>query len=93
MTWQDMGSDGTMPERPGKPVTRHDKPFALYRLAKPLPPDSRPVMAQIGWVGQSGAVYALGDEPHDRREPGSYRPLYVQLGERVDAGGKWIIRE
>lgn len=92
MAWQDVGSDGTMPERPGKPVTRHDKPFAAYRLARPLPPDSRPVMAQIGWAGRSGAVYALDDEPcRDQREPGGYRPLYVQVGVWAEVDGEWRI--
>jgi hypothetical protein len=86
-----------MPERPGrKPAAGQPisgRPLASYRMAKPLPPESRPVMAQIGWMGAKGAVYALDDEPRDEREPGSYRPLYVQLGEWVVADGKWIIGE
>lgn len=31
---------------------------------------------QVGWIGQTGAVYALDDPPRDWREPGGYSPLY-----------------
>jgi hypothetical protein len=92
MAWQDIELDGTIPGRSGaRPLA--GKPLNPYKLARPLPPCSRPVMAQVGWMGQTGAVYRLDDEPRDGREPGSYRPLYVQIGEWVDADGKMIIRE
>lgn len=31
---------------------------------------------QVGWIGQTGAVYALDDAPYDTREPGGFSPLY-----------------
>jgi hypothetical protein len=34
------------------------------------------VYRQIGWHGQSGAFYALGERPSDH-EPGSYSPIWV----------------
>lgn len=37
-------------------------------------------IAQVGWLGQSGSVYALDDPPRGGREPGSYSPLYIQIG-------------
>lgn len=40
-------------------------------------------LAQVGWIGQTGEVYALDDQPMDSREPGSFQPLYIAIG-------KWI---
>lgn len=37
-------------------------------------------MAQVGWIGQTGEVYALGDPPFDNREPGGFSPLYISVG-------------
>lgn len=37
-------------------------------------------LAQVGWIGQTGEVYALNDPPMDSREPGSHSPLYIQVG-------------
>lgn len=37
-------------------------------------------LAQVGWIGQTGEVYALHDPPMDSREPGSFSPLYMQVG-------------
>lgn len=57
--------------------------FPVLDLAKQglrLSHDSRAVMAQVGWAGHTGSVYALDDEPRDRREPGGYTPLYIQIG-------------
>lgn len=31
---------------------------------------------QIGWIGQTGEVYALDDFPGAEREPGGYGPLF-----------------
>jgi hypothetical protein len=31
---------------------------------------------QVGWHGQTGAFYALGEDP-SRHEPGSYAPLWL----------------
>ncbi len=31
---------------------------------------------QVGWLGQSGKVYALDDEAGLKTEPGGYGPLY-----------------
>lgn len=33
-------------------------------------------LRQIGWQGQSGAFYALGEHPSDH-EPGSFSPIWV----------------
>ena len=57
-----------------------------HRHAKPLPRDANPVMAQVGWLGASGTVYALGDSPSDGRERGSYSPIYIQIGTWEDLG-------
>ncbi|MFJ8815453.1 hypothetical protein [Amycolatopsis thermoflava] len=34
-------------------------------------------LRQVGWLGQSGTVYALGEKP---RESGGFTPLYIQIG-------------
>lgn len=34
------------------------------------------VFRQIGWHGQSGAFYALGEDP-SKHEPGSFSPLWI----------------
>jgi hypothetical protein len=36
---------------------------------------------QVGWLGQTGAVYALDDEAGVRTEPGGFSPLYQSRGE------------
>lgn len=43
-------------------------------------------LAQVGWIGQSGGVYALNDQPMDGREPGSFQPLYISVGTWEDLG-------
>lgn len=35
----------------------------------------RQTFRQVGWIGQSGAFYAVGESPADH-EPGSFSPLY-----------------
>lgn len=60
----------------------------------PLPQTSRLVMAQVGWIGGTDAVYALDDPPMDSREPGSHSPLYIALGVWEDLGdGHWGIKD
>lgn len=52
------------------------------------------VLAQVGWIGQSGQVYALDDQPMDGREPGSFQPLYIQIGTWEDLGaGRFGIKD
>ena len=45
--------------------------------------------AQVGWLGQTGAVYALDGRPGDG-EGGGFTPLYIQVGQYVtdEAGRK-----
>lgn len=52
----------------------------------------RMALAQVGWIGQTGEVYALTDPPRDGRERGGYAPLYIQIGTYVidDDGRKWL---
>jgi hypothetical protein len=65
-----------------------------HQHLKPLPRDANPVMCQLGWVGASGTVYALDDQPLDGREGGSYSPLYIRIGTWEDLGnGKWGIKD
>lgn len=44
-------------------------------------------LAQIGWIGASGTVYPLGSGPSRAQEPGSFAPLYIQIGIWEDFGG------
>jgi hypothetical protein len=39
---------------------------------------------QVGWIGQTGNVYALDDPPYDDREPGSFAPLYQARDESCE---------
>jgi hypothetical protein len=48
---------------------------------EPMRPESKAVMAQVGWLGQTGEVYPLKPLPTAEQEPGSYTPLYIQIGE------------
>lgn len=60
-----------------------------YRRAH-LPGDERITYAngnrqtwrQLGWHGQSGAFYALGEDP-SRHEPGSFSPLWLLVDDEV----------
>lgn len=38
------------------------------------------VLRQIGWHGQSGAFYALDEDP-SKHELGSFSPLYIEVGD------------
>lgn len=51
-------------------------------------------LAQIGWLGFTGMIYELRDEPKDWREPGGYQPLYIQVGvwEELEPGA-WSVRD
>jgi hypothetical protein len=40
--------------------------------------DSNQLWRQVGWWGQSGAFYALGEKP-GKHEPGSFQPLYALI--------------
>lgn len=44
-----------------------------------LPFGGRPAIAQVGWLGHSGEVYGLHDDPSEH-EKGGFSPLYIQLG-------------
>lgn len=51
-------------------------------------------LAQIGWVGQTGAVYPMGSAPTRDQEPGSYGPLLISVGVWEDLGDdSWGIRD
>ncbi|MET9262393.1 hypothetical protein [Amycolatopsis sp. NPDC004079] len=50
-------------------------------------------LAQVGWIGQTGAVYALHDPPRAGREPGSYEALYVRIGTYVPNGRGGVLLE
>ena len=69
-------------------------PLKQHEHGPALPRDDRTVMAQVGWLGASGAVYALDDQPLDGREAGSFTPLYLGLGVWEDLGdGRWGIKD
>ena len=58
----------------------------------PLPHDDKHAMAQVGWIGQTGNVYGLDDQPYDSREPGGFSPLYIAVGMWTQIGdGGWVI--
>lgn len=51
-------------------------------------------MAQVGWMGFTGNVYALDDQPFDAREPGGFGPLYIPVGTWEDLGdGHYAIKD
>ena len=52
----------------------------MHIHGRTLPRDSSTAMAPVGWIGQTGAVYALDDPPRDGRERGGYAHLYLQIG-------------
>ncbi len=59
-----------------------------------LPRDDERVMAQVGWIGQTGEVYAPDDQPMDSREPGGFSPLWMAIGTWEHLGdGKYGIRD
>ena len=60
--------------------------LAQSKHADPLPWSSTLAMAQVGWIGGTGEVYALDDPPYDGREPGSFSPLYMAVGVWEDLG-------
>lgn len=60
----------------------------------PIPRDSRLVLVQVGWLGATGEVYPLNDQPMDDREPGSFTPLYIAIGVWENLGdGKYGIKD
>lgn len=68
--------------------------LSLHKQGPRLAHNSKQVMSQIGWVGQTGSVYAIDDEPRDSREPGSYQPLYISVGVWEYLGdGKYGIKD
>jgi hypothetical protein len=51
-------------------------------------------MSQVGWLGQTGTVYPLDGPSPSLSEPGSYQPIYIQIGTwREIEPGTWIIDE
>lgn len=65
-----------------------------HKHGSPLHRDSNLVMAQNGWVGHTGRVYALDDPPRDSRELGGYSPLYIAIGTWEHLGdGKYGIKD
>jgi hypothetical protein len=65
--------------------------LAMNIRSDPLPPEARPVMAQVGWLGQTGTVYQL--HPAGRiNEPGGYAPIYIQIGTWIEQEPDvWVI--
>jgi len=63
--------------------------------AEPLPHGNRVAMAQVGWLGFSGAVYPLDDKPlSGGREPAGVSPLYIPIGIWENLGdGKFGIKD
>lgn len=48
---------------------------------------TRNTYRQVGWIGQTGAFYALGEKPAET-EPGSFAPLwFVAFSDRLDEEG------
>lgn len=47
--------------------------------SKPLSPNNKQVMVQVGWLGQSGEVYELEKPPYNS-EKGSFAPIYMSIG-------------
>lgn len=84
----------TVLARSGEFVTLEDTAtLNLNQCGRTLPWDSPAVMRQIGWVGQTGMVYAMDAEP-SRKEKGSYQPLYIQIGVWEYLGdGKYGIKD
>lgn len=69
--------------------------LALPKNSIPMQPpslDSTPVMVPVGWMGQTGTIYALDDAPTiaDGREPASYWPIYMQTGTWQMRKGRWV---
>jgi hypothetical protein len=68
--------------------------LSLSKHALVVPSRDRPVIAQVGWLGATGTVYALDDQPLDGREPGSFSPLYIRVGTWEHLGdGHWGIKD
>jgi hypothetical protein len=63
----------------GEFVTSENPVLDPAKSGRTLPRDSRAVMRQIGWLGHTGAVYAMDADP-SRKEKGGYSPLYIQIG-------------
>jgi hypothetical protein len=68
----------------------------LNNHAEPLDRNSKAAVAQVGWLGNTGAVYPWGtplDEIH-KHETGWYTALYVQIGEwEKDNKSNWHVEE
>ncbi len=49
---------------------------------KPLPPNNKQVIVQVGWLGASGEVYPYGTTHSEiaKTETASYTPLYISIG-------------
>lgn len=60
-------------------------PASLHRPHLPREMSNDRVWAQVGWLGQSGTVYALDDDVAEN-EPGGFRELYVSIGAWKDLG-------
>lgn len=72
------GPHGSKPEPPDRrPYRRMSEPGEeiTFETADPTGRRWRKVWRQVGWLGQSGAFYALG-ESATAHEPGSVAPLY-----------------
>jgi len=64
------------------------------RLGPTLGHNSSAALAQVGWVGASGTVYAF-DQPAEvleLAEPSGYEPIYVAVGSWAYRGnGQYVV--
>lgn len=68
--------------------------LVIVQQSAPLPRDNNLVLVQVGWLGATGSVYELHDQPLDGREPGSFTPLYIAVGVWEDLGdGHYAIKD
>jgi hypothetical protein len=76
------------PSEPSAPGVPPPGPFLAPHAQGAVFDATCRAMAQVGWLGQAGAVYGLHDQLREGREPGGFRPLYIQVGvyQQVDNG-------
>jgi hypothetical protein len=77
-----MPGHGSLPIPPDRrPYRRLSGPGGLEQTAYTVDANgrvTRTVLRQVGWHGQSGAFYALGDDTYPmQHEPGSWSPMWV----------------
>lgn len=58
-------------------------------------PERMPAIAQVGWIGSNGDIYALDDQDSAReQQKGGYQPLLIQIGEWIKGeDGKYTLED